>query len=98
MDLNQFLEWQEEKPKSRAITIKAGHGEPLMVWVYDRSLRTGQFVKSVDEIDLEAEKDKKEKAEYERLKKKFEDKKSDYKSRKAKSLTRIISLRGEKNK
>jgi hypothetical protein len=26
----------------------------------------------VDEIDLEAEKDKKEKAEYERLKKKFE--------------------------
>ena len=54
MDLNQFLEWQEEKPKSRAITIKAGHGEPLMVWVYDRGLRTGQFVKSVDEIDLEA--------------------------------------------
>ena len=52
----------------------------------------------MDEIDLEAEKDKKEKAEYERLKKKFEDKKSDYKSRKAKSLTRIISLRGEKNK
>lgn len=98
MDLNQFLEWQEEKPKSRAITIKAGHGEPLMVWVYDRGLRTGQFVQSVDEIDLEAEKDKKEKAEYERLKKKFEDKKSDYKSRKAKSLTRIISLRGEKNK
>jgi hypothetical protein len=61
-------------------------------------LRTGQFVKSVDEIDLEAEKDKKEKAEYERLKKKFENKKSDHKSRKAKSLTRIISLRGEKNK
>lgn len=69
MDLNQFLEWQEEKPKSRAITIKAGYGEPLMVWVYDRGLRTGQFVESVDEIDLEA---KEEKAEYERLKKKFE--------------------------
>ena len=98
MDLNQFLEWQEEKPKSRAITIKAGHGDPLMVWVYDRDLRTGQFVKSVDEIDLEAEKAKEEKAEYERLKKKFEDKKSDYKSRKAKSLTRIISFRREENK
>lgn len=122
MDLNQFLEWQRAR-KSRTVTIEIGrrsNSEKILVWAYDYKLQVGQIVQSVDEIDLEGEKTKEEKAQsgtiggweinrnnsgvlrgygaYERLKKKFEDKKSDYKGRKAKSLTRIISLRGEKDK
>lgn len=73
MDLNQFLEWQRTG-KNRAVNIELGepfNKEYIKVWVYSYDLGTGQIVKSVDEIDLEAEKAKKEKAEYERLKKKF---------------------------
>lgn len=79
MDLNQFLEWQRQD-KNRVVTIEIGvrsNSEEIHVWVYDYKLQVGQIVKSVDEIDLEAEKAKEEKAVFERLKKKFEDKKSD---------------------
>ncbi len=72
MDLNQFATWQVEKPDTRCITIKAGHGEELNVWVFDRKLMIGQYAKSVDEIDLEAEKAADEKAEFERLRAKYE--------------------------
>lgn len=78
MDLNQFLEWQRAE-KGRTVSIELGHPrnqKHIKVWAYDYDLATGQHVQSVDEIDLEAEKGKEEKAQYERLKKKF-DKKSD---------------------
>ena len=81
MDLNQFLEWQRAG-KRRTVSIELGRPldkKHIRVWAYDYDLLTGQSVKSVDEIDLEAEKAKEEaekakeeKAEYERLKKKFE--------------------------
>lgn len=74
MDLNQFLEWQRAG-KSRTVSIELGNPrnqKHIRVWAYDYDLCTGQHVKSADEIDLEAEKLKYEKAEYERLKRKFE--------------------------
>ena len=81
MDLNQFLEWQRAR-KSRTVTIEIGrrsNSEKILVWAYDYKLQVGQIVQSVDEIDLEGEKAKEEKAiyerqkaTYERLKKKFE--------------------------
>lgn len=74
MDLNQFLEWQKEG-KDRTVTIEIGsrsNSEKIHVHAYDYKLQVGQAVKSVDEIDLEAEKTKREKAEYERLRRKFD--------------------------
>jgi len=74
IDLNQFYQWQQEE-KSRTVTIKIGEfGEPekLKVWVYDYKLDAGQHVTSVDEIDLEAEKERRERAEFERLRSKYE--------------------------
>lgn len=74
IDLNQFVKWQKQD-KNRSVTIKIGD-EPrthdIDIYVYDYRLMAGQRVKSVDEIDLEAEKLKREKAEFERLKRKFE--------------------------
>lgn len=74
MDLNQFLEWQKEG-KDRKVTIEIGscvNRKKIHVWAYDYKLQVGQIVESVDEIDLEAEKAKEDKAEYERFKRKFE--------------------------
>jgi hypothetical protein len=41
--------------------------------VYDFALGEGQYVNSIEEIDLEKVKKNKERTEYERLKKKFEE-------------------------
>ena len=74
MDLNQFYQWQQEK-QSRSVTIKMGEClEPnkLTVWVYDYRLGAGQHVTSTDEIDLEAAKERRERAEFERLRCKYE--------------------------
>ncbi len=72
MDLNQFAAWQAEKPDTRCITIEAGHGKELSAWVYDSELHEGQYVTSTYEIDLEGKKAADEKAEFERLRKKYE--------------------------
>ena len=74
MGLNQFYQWQQEK-EGRSVTIKIGEClEPnkLKVWVYDYKLGAGQHVTSLDEIDLEAAKEKRERAELERLRSKYE--------------------------
>ena len=75
IDLNQFYKWQQEKER-RSVDITIGepsdHGY-IKIWVYDFSLSVGQHVTSVDEIDLEKEKEHEEKEEYERLKRKFEE-------------------------
>lgn len=75
MDLNQFIEWQKKKSKSRHVDIKITPWG-TKIWAYDEKLQVGQHVKNVNEIDLEAKKADEERAEFERLKKKF-DKKSD---------------------
>ena len=69
-DLNQFAEWQKGN-KSRSIEIKINARE-TRIWAYDSSMEVGQFVQSVDEIDLAARKEQKERAEFERLRAKFE--------------------------
>jgi len=76
MDLNQFIEWQKQD-MNRMVTIEIGvrgNIRKIQVWAYDYKLKVGQIVQSVDEIDLEAKKAEQEKAEYERLRKKFEEK------------------------
>ena len=69
-DLNQFAEWQAEDPH-RSVEIKIA-GEATKVWVWDSSIMKGQFVKSVSEINLAAKKEQDERAEFERLRAKFE--------------------------
>ncbi len=61
-----------EKENGKHRTRSPSRQKHIRVWAYDYDLLTGQSVKSVDEIDLEAEKAKEEKAQYERLRKKFE--------------------------
>ena len=70
IDLNQFAEWQAEDP-NRSVEIKLA-GEATRAWVWDSSIMKGQFVKSVAEIDLLAKKEQAERAEFERLRAKFE--------------------------
>jgi len=71
MELNQFIDWQKEQPKSRHVDIKITPWE-TKIWAYDEKLQVGQHVKSVDEIDLESKKEQEDKAKYEALKKIFE--------------------------
>ena len=70
IDLNQFAEWQAEDP-NRSVEIKLD-GAGARAWVWDGSIMTGQFVKSVAEINLKAKKEQAERAEFERLRAKFE--------------------------
>ena len=83
LDLNKFIEWAKAKdtrivsieigehvynPASKGLPIKRG----ISIWVYDTDICEGQYVMSVDEINLEGEKERQEKEQYERLKAKFE--------------------------
>ena len=71
--MHRLIEWQNEKPKSRYVTIEASPlKQPYQIWVYDSDLQVGQFVTCVEEINLEERREKKERAEYERLRKRFE--------------------------
>lgn len=59
IDLNQFIDWVEERPQTRMVNIEINNcarSKDLSVWVYDYELRTGQHVESVEEIDLLARK------------------------------------------
>lgn len=74
-DYNKFIEWAQQKSGARAVKIET-NGKQISVWVSqdneDGSCFSG-FVQSVEEIDeLEARKRRRELAEYERLKAKFE--------------------------
>lgn len=60
IDFESFLKWQQEK-EERAVEIHLGGiGTPKLVsvWVYDYKIMEGQFVKSVDEIDLLGERER----------------------------------------
>jgi len=85
VDLNSFVDWVNEKPQSRTVHIEiqmrssypsayavTKASAEIKVWVYDRGLEVGQFVKSVDEIDLERRKEEKEKILLQQLKQKYE--------------------------
>jgi hypothetical protein len=78
-ELNQFRNWfihQAVIGRRIAVNIKMNNFNPeeteFRIWVYDADLQVGQFVKSIDEIDLEEELRKKEHEQYLELKKKFE--------------------------
>lgn len=72
MDLNEFVTWQKEKPTQRQVEIKIQNPETT-IWVYDFDFMVGQTVKSIEEINLAGIKEAREKAEYERLRAKFEE-------------------------
>lgn len=85
VDLNSFVDWVNEKPQARLVHIEiqmrsscssayavTKADAEIKVWVYDRGLEVGQFVKSVDEIDLERRKEDEEKSLLAQLKKKYE--------------------------
>jgi len=60
IDLKKFIEWSKNNPRCQ-IDIKIGGmdkddaGKLRKIWVYSFDLCTGQYVSSVDEINLEAE-------------------------------------------
>jgi len=77
--LADFEQWQAGGPE-RSVSIKIQ--QPLFkddklytpetrIWVYDYLLMVGQYVNSVEEIDLEAEKEKEERAALDKLQKKY---------------------------
>jgi hypothetical protein len=79
-DYNKFIAWAREKPETRNVEIKT-NGKRISVWVSqddeDGSHFSG-YVNTVEEIDkLKEEKRRRELAEYERLKAKFEAPKSE---------------------
>jgi len=64
--LADFEQWQAGGP-GRSVSIKIQNSiykdEPATnIWVYDNLLMAGQYVSAVEEIDLEAEKEKEERA------------------------------------
>jgi hypothetical protein len=73
-DLNLFTKWQAES-QSRSVDIKIStnyKGEQVVAaFVYDTAVHAGQQVSSVDEIDLLADKEKREREELSRLQKKY---------------------------
>lgn len=71
-NLDEFIEWQKEKPQTRSVEIKI-NSRGIEAWVFDRDIVTGQFVKSVSEIDIYAAKERRDREQYEALKKKYED-------------------------
>lgn len=59
-DLNKFVEWSKNNPGCK-VEIEIGGfleenaGVVNEAWVYSSKMYVGQYVSSVDEIDLEAE-------------------------------------------
>jgi len=53
IDFQSFVDWKNEK-ESRVVDIDIERNGNIKVWVYDYDLATGQFVQTIEEIDLEA--------------------------------------------
>jgi hypothetical protein len=71
--LGKVLDWFNEDPTHRAITIRdtADFKDDLTVWFYDYRLQTGAY--GINTIpDLQAVYDQKQRADYEKLKQRFE--------------------------
>ena len=63
INLNDFVGWSNDNPRCK-IQIEIGgykkeDAGKVQIWIYDSVLGVGQFVLSVDEIDLGAEYKKK---------------------------------------
>lgn len=69
--LESFIQWQKENPATRTVDIDINK-DGVKIWVYDTAIWQGQFVESVADINLEGEEERKEKAEFERLRAKYE--------------------------
>lgn len=77
--IKQALDWQGED-RNRHVAINIGSpwdNDDFSVWCYDYALSMGQYVKDGEEINIPKVKQDKEKAEFERLKTKFEGEKND---------------------
>lgn len=69
----EFIEWA--KKGSRKVEISFDHlsgHKQTQIWVFDADLMVSKYVDSIEEVNLNDEKEKGEKAEYERLKAKYE--------------------------
>lgn len=70
INLEKLEKWvNEKKTRSARVTLEYN---VLLVWVWDSQLGVGDLVESVDEIDLEAVKEKQEREKYKELKERFE--------------------------
>jgi len=58
-DLNEFVEWSRNNPRCKVEIEIGDYGKEdageVKIWVFNSILMTGQFVSSVDEIDIDAE-------------------------------------------
>lgn len=73
LDLSAFVAWRNEAPERRYVSVKLEPGmTEVRAWVYDSVLQVGDFVTCVEEINLEQKKEDRDRAEYLRLKQKFE--------------------------
>lgn len=75
MDFQGFADWQAAK-KGRLVEIKISDNIPeprqeIEVWVFDHNFPSGQFVESVDEIDLEGKNREREITDLNRLLEKY---------------------------
>lgn len=66
-DLNKFKDWVKDS-ETRSVKIELSNLGST-IFVYDRAIKEGQLVNSVDEIDLETKAKEEKIKEFERLKK-----------------------------
>lgn len=66
-DLNKFKDWVKDS-ETRSVKIELSN-RGSAIFVYDRAIKEGQLVNSVDEIDLETKAKEEKIKEFERLKK-----------------------------
>lgn len=71
--IENCMAWVDEGGKGRRMFgIDYNTGQSFRVWCYDFDLMTGKHIHGPgDVINMEAEKDRQERADYERLAKKF---------------------------
>ena len=72
MDLSQFQSWQQEKPDTRTVKIEI-EPDRTTIFVWDRNLRVGQIVNSVDQINLEGRVEEEERKKFAELQAKYGD-------------------------
>jgi hypothetical protein len=61
IDLQAFARWQAEDPGNRSVSIQISPFDwNNNIWVFDYALDVGQHVTDVSQIDLQAEKEKKD--------------------------------------
>jgi len=76
VDLQSFRDWQLQGRRSVKIEMgRFDNPEYFTVWVYDYDLQVGQYVTSVEEIDLISKAEKDAVEQYERLQKILQTKK-----------------------